>query len=329
LQLLQEKLTNELQFHADGRQSSCWLSLGSILFFQLLGGMQSLTDFRHCVVQPTQLLIAQSLVQCPISCLSDLSSGIILSSILSDYSSKTHETIPELLIFLQRAYDFLLSSNQELRFDFKADMSLPWKVFLPSSALVDHYPSIVNSLLTLTDSSIQNYQPESLVGINIRLEKLISLNIRESVFKPFQLLWAKHSEHLRLTPMPLRKSLFWRPSKKVIEEMLTPDYEVDYKMKTATPGVNPEKMKLKVLNKQLKREQKASMRELRRDSEFLDQEYFTEKSKTLSENKAERFRNYSWLEQEQATLNQQVRKSDKDPIKGGGSGGVPKKQRRR
>lgn len=325
---MQDKLTKELQFHAEGRQSSCWPSLGDILFFQLLGGMQSLTDFRHCVVQPTQLLIAQCLVQCPISSLGDLSSGILLSCILSDYSSKTHEIIPELLIFLQKALDFFLSSKKELNFfeDLESRISIPWKVFLPSATLIDHSSSILNSLLALIDTSVANYQQESVVGINLRLDRLLPSDVREPIFKKFQFLWTKYAEHL--SPPP-RKSLFWRLSKKVVDEMLTPAYEVDYKMKSTTPNVNPEKLKLKVLNKQLKREQKASMRELRRDSEFLDQEYFAEKSKTLSEKKEERFRNYSWLEQEQATLNQQVRKNTKDPIKGGGSGGVPKKQRRR
>jgi nucleolar protein 14 len=288
--------------------------------------MQSLTDFRHCVVQPTQLLIAQCLVQCPISCLRDMSSGILLSGILSDYASKTHELIPELLIFLQRAFDFLLSSKKELdSFDLDASVSLPWKVFLPTATLTDYSSSILHSLLALTDASVVNHQQESLLGLNLRLEQLLALDARQQISKIFPSFWAKYSEHLHPSP---RKSLSWRPSKKVVEEMLTPAYEVDYKMKSTTPNANPEKLKLKVLNKQLKREQKASMRELRRDSEFLDQEYFAEKSKTLSEKKAERFRNYSWLEQEQATLNQQVRKSNKDPIKGGGSGGVPKKQRR-
>jgi hypothetical protein len=331
LQSSQEKLTNELIFHAQGRQSDCWPSLGNILLFQQIGSMHSVTDFRHCIIQPAQLLIAQSLVQCPISTLHDLSSGILLSSILWSYSQSTRERIPEQVVFAHRAIDFLVATNLKFSptlFDLPFG-SLQWSVFSPTSSLDDAYNSVVFSVLRVTDAVIQDYHHESIADIIHKVQQLLPLSSVHGILKHFETLSTAYSQLFDLSHCSSRKSLTWRPTKKVVEEMLTPAYEVDYKMKSTIQCVNPEKVKLKVLNKQLKREQKASMRELRRDSEFLDQEHFVEKSKNLTDKKAERFQNYSWLEQEQATFNQQVRKNDKDALKGGGSGGVPKKRQRR
>jgi hypothetical protein len=329
LQSLQEKLTNELMFHAHGRQSDCWPSLGNILLLQQIGSMHSVTDFRHCIIQPTQLLIAQCLIQCPISSIHDLSCGILLSCILCNYLQSTHERIPELVVFAHRAIDFLISTNQKSTWpEVPVSGTLQWTLFSPTASIHDHYNSVLFSVLRVTDAILQNYHHESTIDIIRKVQQLLPSSTITRL-KEFENLSEVYSQHLGLSHLSPRKSLSWRPTKKVVEEMLTPAYEVDYKMKTTIQCVNPEKVKLKVLNKQLKREQKASMRELRRDSEFLDQEHFVEKSKNLSEKKAERFQNYSWLEQEQATFNQQVRKNDKDALKGGGSGGVPKKKQKR
>lgn len=67
------------------------------------------------------------------------------------------------------------------------------------------------------------------------------------------------------------------------------------------------RVKLKQLNRQLKRESKAAVRELRRDSDFLDQERFKEQSEKQARLKDERVKNFAWMEAEQATINQQVR----------------------
>ena len=48
------------------------------------------------------------------------------------------------------------------------------------------------------------------------------------------------------------------------------------------------------------------MRELRRDSDFLDQERFREQQEFLAGLKEERVKNFAWMETEQATINQQV-----------------------
>lgn len=286
--------------------------------------MLSITDFRHCIIQPSQLLICQFLVQCPIISFQDLGSAILLSGILLNYTSITKESAPEILMVLRRSFDYLLSTGNHSIESWIQFPSLPiaWSIFDITSS-DQHSPSVLSSLLSITDVVLKDYPKEAIVDIVFRLHQLFPSSTHHSILKEFPTLWDKYSKS-SVTPI---RSLSWREPKRVTEVMLTPAFEVDYKMKSSIQGTNPEKLKLKVLNKQLKREQKASMRELRRDSEFLDQEYFAERSKSLYENKLERVRNYSWLQQEQATFNQQVRKNSKDALKGGGSGSAKKSRK--
>ena len=73
-----------------------------------------------------------------------------------------------------------------------------------------------------------------------------------------------------------RKVLKWRKPQRIIMETKNPRFQVDYKLKRDNdPDEN--RAKLKQLTRQKKREEKAAMRELRRDSDFLDQEKYKEK----------------------------------------------------
>ena len=114
-----------------------------------------------------------------------------------------------------------------------------------------------------------------------------------------------------------RKPLQWRKPIKFIIETKNPRFQVDYQFKR---DIDPDqdRVKLKQLTRQKKREEKAAMRELRRDSEFLDQEKYTEKLNQSNKMKLERQKNFSWMEDQQASINQQVRKGG-ELLRGGGS----------
>jgi hypothetical protein len=67
------------------------------------------------------------------------------------------------------------------------------------------------------------------------------------------------------------------------------------------------------------------MRELRRDSDYIDQERHKEVTEAKDKRREERVKNYGWMEAEQASVNMQVRQG-KGLMKGGGSN-VDKKAR--
>ena len=121
-----------------------------------------------------------------------------------------------------------------------------------------------------------------------------------------------------------RPPLQWRKQAKVAIEAKNPKFQADYTFKKDRDP-DESRAKLKQLTRQSKRETKAAMRELRRDSEFVDQLQFTEQTEKREKLRAERHKNFAWMEQEAATINLQVRKGG-GLMKGGGSG-VAKKAR--
>ena len=114
-----------------------------------------------------------------------------------------------------------------------------------------------------------------------------------------------------------RVPLQWRAAQRNVVELKAPRYDETY---TFQKDRNPdrEKAKVKQLNRQLKRETKAAMRELKRDSEFLDAQAFAERQAAHNARKEERAKNYAFMEQQQATINLQVKKQT-GVLKGAGS----------
>ena len=73
------------------------------------------------------------------------------------------------------------------------------------------------------------------------------------------------------------------------------------------------------LRREFKREHKAVSRELRLDATFIESERRKEKDRKDGKAKLARNKNFSWMEQEQATMNQQVAQGG-GLLKGGGTG---------
>ena len=121
-----------------------------------------------------------------------------------------------------------------------------------------------------------------------------------------------------------RAPLQWRKQATVAIETKNPRFQADYTFKKDRDP-DESRAKLKQLTRQSKRETKAAMRELRRDSEFVGQLQFAEQTAKREKLQAERHKNYAWMESEAATINEQVRKGG-EMLKGGGSG-VAKKAR--
>ena len=136
----------------------------------------------------------------------------------------------------------------------------------------------------------------------------------------------KNSINIRHTRIPLQ----WRIPHKPTITTKTPRFDLDYNYnkKGHNSDLSSEnRMKLKQLTKEKKRETKAVIRELRRDSDYLEQAKYIEKTAQATARQEERYKNYSWLAEQQATLNEHVRKGG-ELLRGGGSGGIKKVAKR-
>ena len=116
-----------------------------------------------------------------------------------------------------------------------------------------------------------------------------------------------------------RRALMWRAGQKITIEQKNPKFDLNYSFRKDRDE-DQERNKVKQLDRQLKRESKAAMRELRRDSEFLDTIAYNERKEAHSARKDERARNFNFMEEQQATINLQVKKGT-NLLKGAGSAG--------
>jgi nucleolar protein 14 len=362
IKILHAQLQKRLRDYAQGeRAQSCWPSLGRLLLLQLLGRVFSVTDLRNDVVGPASLLLCQCLSQCPVASTADVSSGLLAASVLSSYHSESRRYIPEVVAFAHTVLSLYLSdaANSRPSENFQgtfsmthlgslrehvskatcsaAEAKVQWFMFsskaetstgregLVSVGILNTAYSLFNDVVTIFQSScalpeivapvmqtLRSIRPQSKpaafpVWVQERhlsvLERIISL-----------------SEKIRST----RQYLQWRKTATTSIEMKTPRFQLDYTFKK---DIDPDqdRAKVKQLTRQLKREKKAAMRELRRDSDFIDQERYKEQQEAKEFRRAERVKNFAFMEEQQATINLQVRKGN--GLMTGGGSGVAKKAR--
>eukprot|EP00977_Amphora_coffeiformis_P024810 scaffold17234_cov133-Amphora_coffeaeformis.AAC.1 len=91
-------------------------------------------------------------------------------------------------------------------------------------------------------------------------------------------------------------------------------------------GKTPTQANLDRTRRELKREKKAVSRELRLDAAFVEAERRKDQDRKDSASREKRHKAFAWMEQEQGTMNQQVRQGG-GLLTGGGTGAARAKAR--
>eukprot|EP01039_Chlorochromonas_danica_P002742 gene2742-2995_t len=344
---LQHQWQKAISRFAQGESASCFPSLGVLLVFPLLGQLYSSSDLKHDLLDPVKLLMAQMLTQCKIEQVEDVFKGLLLCATLLDYSADSKKVLPEVNTFIaQTLLLFAPSLSQQTIFSStsfheglrvlrsnvvehgEAVDTVQWAVFGSNASDSSKAAVMVlQTLFALVETIVERYGdlsafPELSSGLYESLRLLrphskpaLSTSWQQRTLALLERFTNKRNE-IKLERSPLQ----WRPPVKICVESKTPRYEVQYVFRKDR-DTDKDRIKLKQLTRELKREKKAAMRELRRDSAFLDNERFQEKMRQTEESRAERVKNFAWLEEQQATLNQQVRKGKGlMELKGGGTG---------
>ena len=369
LKIAHSQLLKRLRDYVHGNRSTCWPSLGRLLLIKLYGHVFSVSDYKHAVVLPAKLFLCQCLAQCAVTSPRDVLSGLLCISILLDFTAETGRYVPEVLTFLRsvchlycvdpcstppsslgkvspfsKTFDCKsLSWVREACRSGRADdvEPLPWLAFNVRS-IADRDGGLAAGILFKTLAlcqvvferfKVSQALPEMMEPLVAALSSLrpadkpaLPKRLQE-VISTFSFTLSRAVEDCRESRAPLQ----WR--KKVVEvlESKEPKYELNYSFKKDRDP-DQERVKLKQLNRQLKRENKAAVRELRRDSNFLEREKRAEKMEADERRKTARHRNYYDLQDDAAAVNKQVRLSvaRKEPLlKGGGSGQAKKAKVRR
>jgi hypothetical protein len=194
------------------------------------------------------------------------------------------------------------------------------QLVVPLYSSYSAFPELIHPLYRI----LQNITPHQSPLLSMKMQ-FVHCEVLTSV--------QQNIENCQNSRIPLQ----WRKKDAaLIVEGKTPKYHINYIIKRDREeydnaanggkegnGQSKEKLQLKQLTRQLKREQKAAMRELRRDADFIEQEKYQEKVAKTEKKRQERFKNYQWLEEQQATINLQVKKGG-TLVKGGGSAAAKK-----
>lgn len=361
------QLVKRLKDYSSGDRFCCWPSLGKLLLFRLMGHVFSFTDYRHAIVTPVTLILCQSLSQCPLANTQDIASGFLCCAVLMELTKGTDKLLPEVLSFLQTIAALLNDDasvavstqlptvNRQTLNWLRVSASgtsaavssggLSWRWFgrvahpeaLETTEKVVFAHGVVVALHELATAVLSHYRtasalPEILAPLTSALR---ALRPHSSPALPVSL----QSAHANLLESYVtstaslypRQPLQWRVVKKSVTKAssLEPRYSATY-VPTKDLDTDKSRVHLKQLTRQLKREKKATMREISRDANFLDQEQYQEKLKKTERARADRHANFAFMEEQQATINQQVKsKGDKKVLKGGGSGAAKRSRIKR
>ena len=341
---IQEDTTQRLKSFASGEVKSCWPPLGYSVLMQQLSVLYSSSDFRHGVIGPMLMSLCRTISQCPVTNTRDLAKGSLLCCIILNITEKTCELIPELQIFVTNALEslsrhqvysateldaVLLQTDVEFSHNIQ---EVSWTAFSEGNVTAEEAARVEDkeglSSLYLFFKMVKcmevRYGKETYFADMLnKIHKFCSCNEKWNSFvakcgvEPF-------SSQGPVIYQPLQ----WRQAQKKVDKSLAPAFDLHYTMKKVSASADADVEKLKALRRQMKREKKASMRELRKDSMFLGAEAYREQTQRKNDLKEERAKNFTWLQDEHASFNQQVRMG-KVEMKGGGTNGLKAERKKR
>lgn len=321
------------------------------------------TDKRHVVVTPTIILLGQIIGQTPIRSLQDIIRGLFCCGLMVEFTREAKRLPIEALSFLAGII-YLYSNNanavsnapiptflaatkfeevKQLRknlaeyFDAEATDGLSlerekMQLDCAPGALLKATLQLINKTLSFYCASMGDAETEIYEQIT---KAVLSLNPSGSMNKFPDAL----AKEVRKTAESLRSSLHIeepraplsrRAAAKASElsiKTLAPRMEDPNKYSMAKDkGKTQMQAERDKLRREYRREHKAVSRELRLDAAFIESERRKEKETADTKAREQRNKNYAWLEQEQATINQQVAQGG-GLLKGGGIGAARSKAR--
>ncbi|KDO27185.1 hypothetical protein SPRG_07434 [Saprolegnia parasitica CBS 223.65] len=311
-----------------------WPDMRDLLLLRVALSVFPVTDLRHNVLSPIELLVGQALAKAPIASASDVRSALFCVGLSLHMSRDKKKFSPEVLHALTSLVELL--GNPESTWwvdainawveDHKEDAFplLPLHTPLPNEAMS---AALFHGLLSFIDVAATQYA--ALPSVN---ELLAPIE---------RLLKAIHAKHLPATngrleatltllqttmksSLKARKPLRLQTFAPTVLPSFVPKFDENYAMRKDKTA-DRDKAELKQLQRQVKRERKGASRELRRDAAFLARQREEERSTWQAEKNAKQKEIRSWMEQQNATFNQQVRKGG-ELLKGGGAG-LAKKRR--
>lgn len=351
----------ELDRDEDDEDQSAWPSIGVFLALRAIGHIFPVTDQRHQIITPTLLMLGQIVSQTPVLSIYDLVVGTMCSALLIEYTKAAKRISPEAIAFiagvlrmfasdsLKRQGPYSLPSLEKAvtgeQFDsFRALASSYQEVYPPNLSFerIGMFSAETPAALLYAALHLVEVTVLCLSGSGIDAERELFHTLAECVLniKPYS---KKHTlckclqEKAASAAECLEKACKLENARPPLRRRSLPTIR-DTMIKSLAPrienaekysmskdkGKNAPQAALDRTRRELRREHKAVSRELRLDSSFVERARREEQTKKDSAAQAKRQKAYGWLENEQATMNQEVRMGG-GLLKGGGMGAAKAK----
>lgn len=321
---MHEQLSDKLK---NSDANGPWPSLRTLLLLRLWSMIFPTSDFRHVVMTPCVLLMAEFLVRCPVNSGQDLCVGIFLCALLLSVMRQARRFCPEALCFLYAVLMSAVPQRKALQkqwvthgcaaFTMDLVASQPWLVIQSDCSTFTHVEELDFNFVMRADMDSPFFGTDRyrIAVLNCILKTLKGFShIYEDtscyaeVFKPFVLvlqnllaekkfpqvikallneLVQKLKENIAKHER-LRQPLRMRLKKPVPIKQFNPKFEENF-VQGRNYDPDRERAERKKLQRLLKEEAKGAARELRKDNYFLLEEKAKEKA-LMEEQRDEKYR---------------------------------------
>ncbi|KAG1904084.1 Nop14-like protein [Suillus fuscotomentosus] len=300
LSLMHKNLERGLSRGALELGARTWPGPAELSLLRTIGVIWSSSDMSHPVISPARLLMGAYLGLCRIRSLTDITSGLFLSSIFLQYEGLSKRLVPEAINFSINAVLHLAPSSLKNDTsipgsfpspDFHSDLCAPLAIDVKKSKHLDFRTP--NLCQLLTDENYQEQDKLDLLGLAFRLldrfsEMYKSLDGFIELYQPVldiltKLSITKLSEGVRTQASSLqdkltrllkfarqaRRPLLLQAHKPIPIPTYIPKFEPRSSSYLRRQDPDHERNEASKLRYQVKQEKKGAIRELRKDAKFL------------------------------------------------------------
>lgn len=353
------KRLRDSEFVRDDEEAfTAWPSTGVFLALRAVCHIFPATDHRHQVVTPTVLLLGQIVSHTPITTRYDAAMGLLHAGLLIEYTREAKRVSPEAHGFLAGVIRLFAAKDDErllrhpvpslehaagetnlasLRMDasrYEGDVP---QLSFEKKALEDYSAAaaLLFMALHLAETSVQNLN-SSLFSAEVEAfaeitASILSINPKDKKC-PLPLVLQKKvassastlSTCLSMARSPLKRRQGPSIQEKAIKTLAPRLEDPEKYSMSRDKGKSATQAAADRVRREYKREHKAVARELRMDATMVENERRKEKQAKDSTERAKRHKAFAWMENEQATMNQQVRQGG-GLLQGGGMGAAKAK----
>ncbi|KAG2149303.1 nucleolar protein 14 [Suillus clintonianus] len=300
LSLMHKNLERGLSRGALELGARTWPGPAELSLLRTIGVIWSSSDMSHPIISPARLLMGAYLGLCRVRSLTDITSGLFLSSLFLQYEELSKRLVPEAVNFSINAVLHLAPSSLKNVAsipgsfpspDFRSDLCAPLTIDVKKSKHLDFHTPNLHRLLT--DVHYEEQDKLDLLGLAFRLldrfsEMYKSLAGFIELYQPLldiltKLNIAKLSEGVRTQASSLQDKLtrllkFARQARRPLllqahKPIPIPTYIPKFESRSSSylrrQDPDHERNEASKLRYQLKQEKKGAIRELRKDAKFL------------------------------------------------------------